>query len=53
MSQGSDAVGLYSGPLSTLGAKAQIAALENGLTVDLVMVPFETSDGCAGGAPRC
>jgi glutathione S-transferase len=32
---------LYSGPLSMFGAKAQIAALEKGLDVDLVMVPFE------------
>jgi glutathione S-transferase len=43
MSQGSDIMRLYSGPLSMFGAKAQIAALEKGLTVDLVMVPFETS----------
>jgi glutathione S-transferase len=32
---------LYSGPLSMFGAKAQIAALEKGLDVELVMVPFE------------
>ena len=32
---------LYSGPLSMFGAKAQIAALEKGLDVDLVMVPFD------------
>lgn len=32
---------LYSGPLSMFGAKAQIAALEKGLAVDLVMVPFD------------
>src|SRR5260370_30190953 len=31
---------LYSGPLSMYGAKAHIAALEKGLAVDLVMVPF-------------
>src|SRR5258706_546488 len=31
---------LYSGPLSMYGAKVQIAALEKGLAVDLVMVPF-------------
>ncbi len=31
---------LFSGPLSMFGAKAQIAALEKGLDVDLVMVPF-------------
>jgi glutathione S-transferase len=31
---------LYSGPLSMFGAKAQIAALEKGLAIDIVMVPF-------------
>jgi len=31
---------LYSGPLSMYGAKAHIAALEKGLEVNLVMVPF-------------
>jgi glutathione S-transferase len=31
---------LYSGPLSMFGAKVQIAALEKGIEVDLVMVPF-------------
>jgi glutathione S-transferase len=31
---------LYSGPLSMHGAKAQIAALEKGLPVHVVMVPF-------------
>jgi glutathione S-transferase len=32
---------LFSGPLSMFGAKAQIAALEKGIEVELVMVPFE------------
>jgi glutathione S-transferase len=32
---------LYSGPLSMFGAKAEIAAHEKGLAVELVMVPFE------------
>jgi glutathione S-transferase len=32
---------LYSGPLSMFGAKAEIAAREKGIAVDLVMVPFE------------
>jgi glutathione S-transferase len=32
---------LYSGPLSMFGAKAEIAAHEKGIDVDLVMVPFE------------
>lgn len=32
---------LYSGPLSMFGAKVQIAALEKGLDVELIMVPFE------------
>jgi glutathione S-transferase len=31
---------LYSGPLSMFGAKCQIAALEKGLPVHIVMVPF-------------
>ncbi|HTN96721.1 MAG TPA: glutathione S-transferase family protein [Nordella sp.] len=32
---------LYSGPLSMFGAKTEIAALEKGLAVGLVMVPFD------------
>ncbi|MFI5013844.1 MAG: glutathione S-transferase family protein [Hyphomicrobiales bacterium] len=32
---------LYSGPLSMFGAKAEIAALEKSLDVEVVMVPFE------------
>jgi glutathione S-transferase len=32
---------LYSGPLSMFGAKAQIAALEKRLDVEVVMVPFD------------
>src|SRR5258707_14651733 len=32
---------LYSGPLSMFGAKAEIAALEKELGVELIMVPFE------------
>jgi len=32
---------LYSGPLSMFGAKVQIAALEKGMDLELVMVPFE------------
>src|SRR6185295_7735742 len=35
------AMRLYSGPLSMFGAKAQIAALEKGIAVELVMVPFD------------
>jgi glutathione S-transferase len=31
---------LYSGPLSMFGAKAEIAALEKGLPITVVMVPF-------------
>jgi glutathione S-transferase len=41
----SDRIRLYSGPLSMFGAKAQIAALEKGLDVDLVMVPFDMGRG--------
>jgi glutathione S-transferase len=32
---------LYSGPLSMFGAKAEIAAHEKGLDVELIMVPFD------------
>ena len=35
------AMKLYSGPLSMFGAKAEIAALEKALELELVMVPFE------------
>ena len=31
---------LYSGPLSMFGAKAEIAALEKGLDMEVTMVPF-------------
>ena len=34
-------ISLYSGPVSMFGAKAQIAAAEKGLDVELVMVPFD------------
>lgn len=37
----SEPIRLYSGPLSMFGAKAEIAALEKGLAIDLVMVPFD------------
>ena len=37
----SEPIRLYSGPLSMFGAKVQIAALEKGLDVELVMVPFD------------
>ena len=36
---------LYSGPLSMFGAKVQIAALEKGLELDLVMVDYESQRG--------
>jgi glutathione S-transferase len=39
--EGSGRMRLYSGPLSMFGAKAEIAALEKGLDVELVMVPFD------------
>jgi len=35
-----DRMRLFSGPLSMFGAKAQIACLEKGVDVELVMVPF-------------
>jgi glutathione S-transferase len=42
---------LYSGPLSMFGAKAQIAALEKGLDVDLVMVAYDSHEGYAPKHP--
>ena len=36
---------LYTGPLSMFGAKAQIAALEKGLDLDVVMVAYESQRG--------
>ena len=41
MTTASRTMRLYSGPLSMFGAKAQIAATEKGLDLELVMVPFE------------
>lgn len=41
MAQLNARIRLFSGPLSMFGAKTQIAALEKGLDVELVMVPFE------------
>ncbi|MDJ1158790.1 glutathione S-transferase family protein [Chelatococcus sp. SYSU_G07232] len=35
---------LYSGPLSMFGAKVEIAALEKGLDVEVVMVPFDMTN---------
>lgn len=35
---------LFTGPLSMFGAKAQIAALEKGIELDLIMVPFDHDD---------
>jgi len=35
---------LFSGPLSMFGAKAQIAALEKGLPLEVHMVPFDAND---------
>ncbi|WP_332775892.1 glutathione S-transferase family protein [Polaromonas sp.] len=43
MTQPNTRIRLFSGPLSMFGAKVQIAALEKGLDVELVMVPFEMS----------
>jgi glutathione S-transferase len=36
-----ESIRLYSGPLSMFGAKAQVAAREKGVDVELVMVPFD------------
>jgi glutathione S-transferase len=35
---------LFTGPLSMFGAKAQIAALEKGIDLEVVMVPFDRDD---------
>jgi glutathione S-transferase len=35
---------LFTGPLSMFGAKAQIAALEKGIAIEAVMVPFDRDD---------
>ncbi len=35
---------LFTGPLSMFGAKVQIAALEKGIAIDAVMVPFDSDD---------
>ena len=43
---------LYSGPLSMFGAKAQIAALEKGLTFDLIMVPYDSNLGYSPKHPE-
>src|SRR5262245_34593873 len=43
MTEATASLCLFSGPLSMFGAKAQIAALEKGLEVELEMVPFETA----------
>jgi hypothetical protein len=39
---------LYSGPLSMLGAKAHIAALEKGLEFELIMVAYDSHLGYYG-----
>lgn len=43
---------LYSGPLSMFGAKAEIAALEKGLDVQLVMVAYESTAGYSPKHPE-
>jgi glutathione S-transferase len=42
---------LYSGPLSMFGAKAEIAAREKGLALDLVMVAYDSTRGYAPKHP--
>lgn len=43
---------LFTGPLSMFGAKAEIAALEKGLTFERVMVPFDRDDRYAPRHPE-
>jgi len=52
MTNNSDRLTLYSGPLSMFGAKAQIAALEKGLDFDVVMVHFDFSAGYSPKHPE-
>jgi glutathione S-transferase len=43
---------LYSGPLSMFGAKAQIAALEKGVELDVVLVHFDFQNGYSPKHPE-
>lgn len=43
---------LYSARLSMFGAKVQIAAIEKGLSLDLVMVPFTQAEGYSPKNPE-
>lgn len=43
---------LYSGPLSMFGAKAEIAALEKGLPVQVFMVPYDPKEGYSPKHPE-
>ena len=43
---------LYSGPLSMFGAKAQIAALEKGVELDVVLVHFDFQNGYSPNHPE-
>jgi glutathione S-transferase len=43
---------LYSGPLSMFGAKAQIAALEKGVDLDVVLVHFDFQNGYSPKHPE-
>ena len=43
---------LFTGPLRMFGAKAEIAALEKGLTFERVMVPFDRDDRYAPRHPE-
>lgn len=43
---------LYSGPLSMFGAKAEIAALEKGLPVQVFMVPYGPQEGYSPKHPE-
>ncbi len=47
-----NAIQLYSGPLSMFGAKVEIAAREKGIAFDLVMVPFDFERGYAPKHPE-
>jgi glutathione S-transferase len=51
-SSASSPIRLYSASLSMFGAKVQIAAIEKGIAIDLVMVPFTQAEGYSPKNPE-
>jgi glutathione S-transferase len=52
MPSASPSIRLYSARLSMFGAKVQIAAIEKGIALDLVMVPFTQAEGYSPKNPE-